>query len=124
MQHVDPSTKRARRSARPRTATPKSASIARHDDAALVQAAELAWAGEHERAIELCNRVLEGAKASARRLDALDLRAESHIALGRFDLALHDVETMTALAATTAAPEAQAKTCKRSPAPRKPGTSG
>jgi GAF domain-containing protein/CheY-like chemotaxis protein len=67
--------------------------------AAREQVAELAWAGRHERAVELATAALEtrGLDAAAR-LELLDLRAESLIALGDVTRAGSDAEAMLALA--------------------------
>ncbi len=60
---------------------------------------ELAWAGQHSRAIEFANQAITAKKVKpAVRMDLLDLRAESYIAQGRLDLAAKDLEAMVQLA--------------------------
>jgi hypothetical protein len=74
--------------------------------------ADLAWAGQHAQAIELATTALGVARLSVgTRLDLLDLRAESLIALGKLDHAAEDAVTMLGLAksAKTAAFTAQAQ---------------
>ncbi len=60
--------------------------------------ADLAWAGQHAKAIELASTALNGKHDTAHRLDLLDLRAESYIALGDLERAASDAVTMCALA--------------------------
>ncbi|MBI3161078.1 MAG: GAF domain-containing protein, partial [Chloroflexi bacterium] len=75
---------------------------------------ELARAGRHEQAIELATRELSAAPESASVLmDLFELRAESHTAQGKLDLALQDANAMLALAdGNEPALLAQALTCK------------
>ncbi|HEY3532318.1 MAG TPA: hypothetical protein VGL43_04255, partial [Casimicrobiaceae bacterium] len=68
---------------------------------------ELAWTGQHERAVAECNDRLASAKASDVRLALLDLRAESHIALGRLADAAADAAAMVELARTMRTPSAE-----------------
>ena len=61
---------------------------------------DLAWAGQHAQAIELATVTLATTGLSVgSRLDLLDLRAESHIALGKLELAAADATAMARLAA-------------------------
>jgi GAF domain-containing protein/anti-sigma regulatory factor (Ser/Thr protein kinase) len=60
---------------------------------------ELAWAGEHIRAIELVAQALTVSQIRpVEQMDLLDLRAESHIAQGKLDLAAKDSNAMMKLA--------------------------
>ncbi len=43
---------------------------------------DLAWAGNHAKAIERATQALPGRLAAAERMDLLDLRSESFVALG------------------------------------------
>src|SRR5215470_6014576 len=81
----------------------------------LAEIHELAWTGQHARAIELCTHTLAttpGGKPLAieSQLDLLDMRAESYIALGKLDLAAQDAAAMLDLAdrEKSPAPKAQA----------------
>ena len=59
----------------------------------------LAWSGEHTQAIELASQELSASTLKlAAQLDLLDIRAESHIAQGKFDLAAKDANAMVKLA--------------------------
>ena len=59
----------------------------------------LAWAGEHTQAIELASQQLSASTSKlAEQLDLLDLRAESYVAQGKFDLAAKDANAMVKLA--------------------------
>jgi len=61
-------------------------------------AAELAWSGRHEEARAACGEALADARlALAQRVALLALRSESAVALGRFDAALSDAETLLTL---------------------------
>ena len=61
---------------------------------------DLAWAGQHAQAIELATAALATPGSSVgSRLDLLDLRAESYIAVGKLDLAAADATAMVRLAA-------------------------
>ena len=63
------------------------------------QVRDLAWAGQHAQAIELATAALSATDLSAQsRLDLLDLRAESNIALGKLDLSAEDAAAMIELA--------------------------
>ena len=73
---------------------------------------DLAWAGQHAKAIELATTALAAPRLSvADRLDLLDLRAESFVAQGDLDRAGADAAAMLGLAKTakTAAFMAQAQ---------------
>src|SRR5688500_8649707 len=65
----------------------------------IAQVRQLAWAGQHAKAIELATETLNrsGLKPEIQ-MDLLDLRAESYIAQGKFNLAAKDVDTMIKLA--------------------------
>jgi tetratricopeptide (TPR) repeat protein len=85
---------------------------------AVALAREAAWAGQHARAIEVCSGELAADDAgsgidAASRIELLGLRAESAIALGRFDAAEADAQAMATLAAARRAPalRAQAGNC-------------
>ena len=76
------------------------------------QVSGLARAGKHAKAIELATTALAAAGLTvARKLDLLDLRAESFIALGELDRAASDADAMLVLAkrARNAAFRAQAQ---------------
>src|SRR4029453_2058605 len=63
------------------------------------QVSELARSGQHAKAIDLAPAKLKAAGlAVSSRLDLLDLRAESYIALGELTRAGDDAETMLAAA--------------------------
>jgi signal transduction histidine kinase/DNA-binding response OmpR family regulator/tetratricopeptide (TPR) repeat protein/nitrate/nitrite-specific signal transduction histidine kinase len=63
------------------------------------QVRALAWDGKHAQAIELASQTLSAPDLSPEvRLALLDLRAESFIAQGHFDLALQDAQAMQKLA--------------------------
>jgi len=60
---------------------------------------ELAWTGQHARAIELATQALAAHKIKPPdHMDLLDLRAESYIAQGKLDLAAKDATLMVKLA--------------------------
>jgi len=62
-------------------------------------ARDLAWAGSHEQAIELCTRGLAATRRdSAARFALLEARGESSIAVGRYAEAQADAEAMLTLA--------------------------
>ena len=66
----------------------------------LQQARDLAWAGQHDQAIALCTQALAARPlATALQIELLDRRAESLIALGRFDDAAADGALMRRRAA-------------------------
>lgn len=53
------------------------------------------WAGNHTQAIRLATQELDNPHLPVSlRMDLLDLRAESYIAFGKFDLAMEDTEAM------------------------------
>ena len=63
------------------------------------QLSELIRVGQHAKAIDLATTALAAAGLTvAKKLDLLDLRAESFIARGEFDLASADVDSMLVLA--------------------------
>ena len=80
------------------------------ESAAAARAREFAWTGQHERAVATCDEALTSEKSGEARLELLDLRAESLIALGRFDDAAADATAMleTASAGGTSASRARA----------------
>ena len=105
----------ARRGAgtKPRHLAPARPRPARKDPpvATAQQVADLAWAGQHAKAIELATAALAASGLdTAARLDLLDLRAESYIAQGDLGRASEDAAAMLGLAKTakTAAATAQA----------------
>ena len=58
----------------------------------------LAWAGKHAQAIETATHELTKANPLiGEKIDLLDLRAESYIAIGKLDLASNDANTMVKL---------------------------
>src|SRR6185312_14475664 len=71
----------------------------------LARAQELAWTGQHGKAIELCTHALAGGGDAAVQMSLLDVRAESQIALGKLDLAAKDAGVMLKLAAGEGPPE-------------------
>ena len=82
--------KRAQRGAPPRADKPAPTAE---------QARDMAWAGQHAQAIELATEALAAIGLSTQsRLDLLDLRAESYVALGKLDLAAGDAAAMLELA--------------------------
>src|SRR5437867_7460041 len=63
------------------------------------QVRELLRAGRHAKAVDLATTALAAAGLTvAKKLDLLDLRAESFIARGEFDLASADADSMLVLA--------------------------
>jgi signal transduction histidine kinase/DNA-binding response OmpR family regulator len=96
----------SRATKRPRRPAPISTPAAQHD--ALAQVRELAWTGQHERAVAECSDRLASAKASELRLALLDLRTESSIALGRLADAAADAAAMVDLAKAMRTPAAEA----------------
>ncbi len=79
---------------------------------------EMAWTGQHARAIEQCSRalgtIIEGKPLpTAAQMDLLDLRAESYIALGKVDLAAGDAAAMIGLAASGNSAALKAKALSR-----------
>jgi len=77
-------------------------------------ARELAWTGQHAKAIAVCTEALAATKvAPAGRMDLLDQRAESWIALGKLELATADAMAMLELAESGKSPAAKAKALNR-----------
>jgi len=67
------------------------------------QVSQLAWTGQHLKAVELATHRLDESKIKlSEQINLLDLRAESYIALGKLDLAAQDVKGMQAHAKTFA----------------------
>src|SRR5947207_351275 len=78
------------------------------------QVRDLAWAGQHARAIDLATASLAATDLSVpSRLDLLDLRAESYIALGKLDLAGEDAAAMVELASRAKSPALKAQALNR-----------
>ena len=78
------------------------------------QVADLAWAGQHARAVEVATAALaDAALSSAQKLDLLDLRSESYVALGDLDRAAADAAAMRKLASVSRSPEAKAQAGSR-----------
>ena len=70
-------------------------------DQIISRARELAWMGQHTKAIELATQELirkTDWQSASRIVDLLDLRAESYLALGKPDLATRDTNTMVKIA--------------------------
>ena len=85
----------------------------------LTQAHHLQWAGQHEKAIEVCTQALDAiGKGNSRtaqiQMDLLDTQAESYFAQMNFDAAKKDIASMVKLAKRTAKPshKALALNCK------------
>jgi len=77
------STKKPKVSGKTAAQTPGNATVA-----TAKQVGDLAWAGQHAKAIELATRALAAPRLSvADQLDLLDLRAESFVALGDLERA-------------------------------------
>ncbi len=73
-----------------------------------MRVADLAWTGQHAQAIEVATAALAAAGADiALRIDLLDLRAESFVALGELDRASADAAAMLELAATAKRPRSK-----------------
>jgi len=86
----------------------------RADAPALDRVGEAASAGRHERAIELATAALrQRGLAAAAKLDLLDLRAESRIALGDIQRAGADADEMLALARRSRSPALVAQALNR-----------
>ena len=78
------------------------------------QVGDLAWAGQHEKAVELATAALSAPRSSAAlRLELLDLRAESRIALTDLDAASADATAMLALARAARSPAFKAQAQNR-----------
>ncbi|HTR57033.1 MAG TPA: GAF domain-containing protein, partial [Casimicrobiaceae bacterium] len=77
-------------------------------------ARDLAWTGQHAKAIDACTAALlaiehAGRSKIAERLTLLDLRAESYVALGSLDLAARDADEMAELARREKSPALRAR---------------
>jgi GAF domain-containing protein/CheY-like chemotaxis protein/tetratricopeptide (TPR) repeat protein len=80
----------------------------------LIKIRDLAWAGQHARAIELSTQALDQKRINpALQIDLLDLRAEGFIALGKFDLAAKDAAAMLKLANSGQDPALKAQALNR-----------
>ena len=80
----------------------------------LPEAREAAWNGQHNRAINLCTQALASDQLSfAERLDFLDTRAESTIALGQIERAAEDADMMLEIAQGEADPAYLAQALNR-----------
>src|SRR6266851_5555308 len=78
------------------------------------RAGELAWAGQHAQAIELATEALAAIGLSTQsRLDLLDLRAESYVALGKLALAAEDAAAMLEVAAAGKSPALKTRALNR-----------
>ncbi|HTP47404.1 MAG TPA: GAF domain-containing protein, partial [Casimicrobiaceae bacterium] len=82
-------------------------------------ARDLAWTGQHAKAIDACTAALlaiehAGRSKIAERLTLLDLRAESYIALGKLDHAARDAERMIQVASRDRSPAFRAQALNRS----------
>ena len=99
---------------KPRVAASGSAPVAPATaERQLTAARELAVAGRHEPAIALCTQALaQTPLAAADRIDWLEHRAQSQMALGRFDAAAADASAMRRSAGTSPAPKARALLCQ------------
>ena len=81
---------------------------------AIATAADLAWAGRHDPAIDLCTQALETAAPSpAQRMSLLDQRAESLTSSGRLAEAANDVRAMLSLAAARRQPALKVQALSR-----------
>jgi len=79
----------------------------------VTQVRDLAWMGQHARAIELASQALAAQKMRpAEQMDLLDLRAESYLAQGKLDLAGIDSNAMVKLARSPGLPISQAAILK------------
>ena len=77
------------------------------------QVASLAWAGQQEQAISAATAALAANDLSAeQQIALLELRAESHIAVGALELAGADARAMHALAGRNPALQARAHNCE------------
>src|SRR5690349_1113948 len=83
------------------------------ENVAAAHARELAWTGQHERAVAACTDALANETSPATRLELLDVRAESHVALGRFDDAAADAAAMVEIASAMDTPAARATALNR-----------
>jgi GAF domain-containing protein/CheY-like chemotaxis protein/tetratricopeptide (TPR) repeat protein len=84
-------------------ATKKRLSRQRRGQTPTKEVSDLAWAGRHAEAVARATEVLEARKGRAgERLELLDLRGESLIALGHMDAAERDAASMEQLATTAA----------------------
>ena len=101
---------RKRKSQAKRTAQPRASKPA----PAAERVRDLAWAGLHTQAIELATAALAASGLSVgSRLDLLDLRAESWIALGNLDRAAQDAAAMVELAKREKSPGVKARALNR-----------
>ena len=81
---------------------------------AIATARDLAWAGRHDEAIARCTEALAAEHFTpAQRMDLLDLRAESLIAVRQIDAARADAAAMRALAASHKVPALRVQAQKR-----------
>ena len=96
---------------RPRSPAGRRERTATADDP-VAAVAQFASAGRHQEAIEAATSALKGAKV-VQRIDLLDLRAESRIALGRVAEAAGDADAMLAAAQAARKPALVAKALSR-----------
>ncbi len=81
---------------------------------AISRAHAMAWAGQHAEAIALCTEALGATRIKvALRMNLLDLRAESYIALGNLDRAVDDAAAMLKLARVEGKPALKAQALNR-----------
>ena len=79
-------------------------------DQLIEQVRQLAWMGQHAKAIELATQALSAPKLKpAEQMDLLDLRAELHLALSNFDDAEQDVKQMERLTKMAGKPALKAQ---------------
>ncbi|HEX6792968.1 MAG TPA: hypothetical protein VF304_03880, partial [Casimicrobiaceae bacterium] len=83
------------------------------ENVAASHARELAWTGQHERAVAACSDGLVSETSADARLELLDVRAESQVALGRFDDAAADAAAMVEIASAMDTPAARAVALNR-----------
>jgi tetratricopeptide (TPR) repeat protein len=70
-----------------------------HPADSIARMRELAWTGQHAQATDFATQALSASKIKpAEQMDLLDLRAESYLAQGKFDLAAQDANAMMKLA--------------------------
>jgi GAF domain-containing protein/CheY-like chemotaxis protein len=84
----------------------------------IAQVRELVWTGQHAQAIELATQALAeigtgGSPSVPTQMELLDLRAESYIALGKFDLAAKEAAVMLKLANSEKTPALKAQALNR-----------
>ncbi len=97
-----------------KTARPFARAAASTPPEAIQQVGDLAWAGQHAKAIELATSALAKSGLNAgSRLDLLDLRAESYIAQGTLEQADADAKAMVDIARRSRKPAFLAQALNR-----------